>query len=126
MEQVSILETVDQVCLNPERMRQLKGQLGDRGAHELVFRAIEDLAIRLEGIRRADGTTQLAELRKRSRALQAIADQIGLDTLIMVADDVLACIDSGDQVALTATRARLLRIGWGSLSEIRRMLGQSD
>lgn len=125
VDQVSVLETVDHVCLNPQRMQQLRRLLGERGAHEMVMRAIEDLANRLERIRQIDDMARYGDLRKRCRALQAIADQIGLDTLIIVADDVLSCIDSGDPVALAATRARLQRIGRGSLNETRRMLEQS-
>lgn len=125
MQQVSILETVDHICLNPDRMQQLHHQLGAQGAHKLVQRAIEDLALRLQAIAAAASGARWDELRKRGRALQAVADQIGLDTLIMVTDDVLACIDGDDPVALAATQARLQRIGHRSLGEIRRLLEQS-
>jgi hypothetical protein len=41
-----------------------------------------------------------------------------MHTLSRVADDVTKCIDAGDQVAIAATLARLLRIGERSLTAI--------
>lgn len=118
VEQVSVLKTNDCVLLNRERVVQLNRQLGEKAARDVVCRAVEDIALRLERINELGDLRHLREMRKCTRSLVSIADQIGLDTLTMVADDVLCCIDEDDAVALSATWARLMRIGQQSLNEI--------
>ena len=125
MEQICLLRPDEHVCLNPDRVVQLRRQLGDAAAKDLIARAIQDLALRLEHVECHHNAGHMEPMRKGVRLVLAIADQIGLDTLTMVAEDVLACIDSGDQVALDATRARLLRSGKSSLSEIWDLQGHS-
>lgn len=118
VEQVLFLKTVEHVCLNHDRVAQLRRQLGESATRDVVGRAMEELALRLEHIHELYIADNLDELRKSTRSLLAIADQIGLDTLTMVAEDVIDCIDFGDSVALAATQSRLLRIGKCSLNEI--------
>lgn len=118
MEQVSILKHNEQVLLNHDRIVMLKRQLGERSAQEVLCRAVEEIALRLDHINDQFEHQNLPEMRKCTRSLLAIADQIGLDTLTMVTEDVLSCIDSRDPVAMTATFNRLLRIGQSSLNEI--------
>ena len=104
---------------------QLRRQLGDVAAKDVVTRAMQDLALRLEQVQEHYIADHLDAMRKGVRLVFAIADQVGLDTLTMVADDVLACIDTRDQVALAATQTRLMRCGKSSLSEIWDMQGMS-
>ena len=118
MEQVSVLKLNEVVLLNRDRIVQLKRQLGEVAAQDVLCRAVEEIALRLEQATERYAQQELAQMRKCTRSLLAIADQIGLDTLTMVADDVLSCIDSGDMVAMAATHCRLLRIGQSSLTEI--------
>ncbi len=106
-------------------MQQLRLQLGEQASRTVALRAVEDLALRLEDLGQVADGAAAGDMHRRGRAIKAVAEQIGLDTLVMVVDDVLACHASGDPVALAATRARLQRIGWRSLGEIRAMLGQS-
>ena len=118
MEQVLILNPADRVCLNWGRVAQLQNQLGETVAQDVLSRAMEELTLRLDHTRQFYEKSELKEMRKCTRSLVAIADQIGLDTLTMVAEDVLTCLDSGDHVALAATCKRLMRTGKSSLSEI--------
>lgn len=118
MEQVCLLRPDEHVCLNPDRVVQLRRQLGDAAAKNVISRAMRDLALRLEQVQTHYVANQMDTMRKGVRLVFAIADQIGLDTLTMVAEDVLACIDSGDRVALAATQMRLVRSGKSSLREI--------
>ena len=118
MEQVCLLRPDEHVCLNPDRVVQLRRQLGDAAAKNVISRAMRDLALRLEQVQAHYVANQMDTMRKGVRLVFAIADQIGLDTLTMVAEDVLACIDSGDRVALAATQMRLVRSGKSSLREI--------
>ncbi|WP_127114698.1 hypothetical protein [Shimia sediminis] len=125
VEQVCQLRPDEHVCLNPDRVVQLKRQLGETAARDVVSRAMRDLALRLEQVQTSYLADQMDEMRKNTRLLLAIADQVGLDTLTMVADDVLSCIATGDQVALAATQMRLMRSGKSSLSEIWDLQGMS-
>ena len=118
VEQVSVLKLNEVVLLNRDRIVQLKRQLGERAAQDVLCRAVEEIALRLEQVTEQYMRQETAQMRKFTRSLLAIADQIGLDTLTMVADDVLCAIDFGDLVALAATHSRLLRIGQSSLTEI--------
>lgn len=112
------LKQSETVRLNAERLEALYLQLGERGAEDVVCRALEELALRLRYIERCHRDAQWREMRKPVRGLIAIAEQIGMQLLSDVARDVTRCIDGGDRVALAATLSRLLRIGERSLSEI--------
>ncbi|MCA0921222.1 hypothetical protein [Pseudooceanicola nanhaiensis] len=108
----------EQIGVDPLRLDQLYGQLGETGAEEVICRAMEELALRLTRAERMYRQGHLTELRKGARALAAIADQIGMTGLSLVADDVKTCVDTGDTVALAAVIARLMRVGEGSLTEV--------
>ena len=92
--------------------------MGHAGAEDVVCRAMEELALRMAHCDRLYRTDDMAELRKSSRSLIAIAEQAGMHLLARVARDVTTCIDSGDTVALAATLGRLMRTGEGSLTAI--------
>lgn len=92
--------------------------MGHAGAEDVVCRAMEELALRMAHCDRLFRAQDMAELRKSSRSLIAIADQVGMHLLARVAGDVTNCIDSGDTVALAATLGRLMRTGEGSLTAI--------
>ena len=116
--QVSVLKMRDPIYVNHDRVHQLNRQLGEGTARSILARAIEEAAVRLEHIGRIDAGNARDEMIRCTRSLVGISDQIGLDTLTMVAEDVLSCLDIGDDVATAATIARLLRTGERSLREI--------
>jgi hypothetical protein len=113
-----LLKQDERVRLDPQRLDTLFDQLGETGAEDIVCRALEELAARLSHAERCYREGRIADMRKSSRSLIAIADQVGMSLLAGVAGDVTASIDAGDHVALAATFARLLRIGERSLCEI--------
>jgi len=118
VEQVTLLKQDERVRLDPQRLDTLFDQLGETGAEDIVCRALEELAARLSHAERCYREGRIADMRKSSRSLIAIADQVDMSLLAGVAGDVTASIDAGDHVALAATFARLLRIGERSLCEI--------
>jgi len=118
VEQVTLLKQDERVRLDPQRLDTLFDQLGETGAEDIVCRALEELAARLSHAERCYREGRIADMRKSSRSLIAIADQLGMSLLAGVAGDVTSSIDAGDHVALAATFARLLRIGERSLCEI--------
>lgn len=113
---VSILVPRDVVRFDHHKVFDLSHQLGMRAAEDVVCRAIEDVAARLAYIAQLSPHASLCDLRKSTRGLIAIAEQVGMSTLAMVARDVVGCIDAGNGVALAATHERLMRVGDMSLS----------
>lgn len=118
MNQVTLLKPDERVRLDPDRLDALFAELGDTGAEDIVCRALEELAARLGHAEKCHREGRIADMRKSSRSLIAIADQIGTALLARVAGDVIASIDAEDRIALAATFARLLRIGERSLCDI--------
>ena len=108
----------EQVHVDRDRLGSLYAQLGEAGAEDVVCRAMEELALRMAHAERLYRESDWPELRKCTRSLVAIADQVGMLLVSRVAKDVTACIDTGDGTALAATLSRLLRIGERSLAAI--------
>lgn len=104
--------------LDHDQLGALYAQLGALGAEDVVRRAMEELALRLNHAERLYRQNDLPNLRKSTRSLVAIAEQIGMQKLARVAQDVSGCIDHCDDVALASTLARLLRVGERSLTAI--------
>ena len=120
-ELVATVFTLDQnetVRLDPDRLGGLYHQLGETGAEDVVCRAIEELAVRLSQCERLWRQQDQAGLRKCTRSLIAIADQIGMTALARVAGDVTHAIDNVDAPAVGATLFRLLRVGERSLMAV--------
>jgi len=108
----------EKVSVDQERLGSLYAQLGEAGAEDVVCRALEELAMRMTHCDKLYRDEAWRDLRKNTRSLIAIADQIGMAKLSKVAGDVTVCIDQEDHAALAATLSRLLRIGERSLTAI--------
>ena len=115
---ISHLVQQEPANLDHDQLGALYSQLGAIGAEDVLRRAMEELALRLSHAEKLYRQHEEAELRKSVRSLTAIADQIGMSKLVDVAEDVARVIDQGDQVALAATLARLMRVGESSLTAI--------
>lgn len=116
----SVVELVqnESVRLDSGRLTALYRQLGERGAEDVVGRAVEELAVRLSHCRMLWRQAELDELRKGARSLVAIAEQIGMVKLAAVARDVTDAVDASDNVAVAATICRLIRVGERSLTAV--------
>jgi hypothetical protein len=114
--QVLQMRPTEQVCVDQERLGTLYKQLG--ATEDVVCRAMEELALRISHCDRLYRTSDWLELRKNSRSLIAIAEQVGLQKLAAVAHDVMQSVDQNDEVAIAATLTRLVRVGERSLTAI--------
>ena len=101
--------------LDHDQLGALYSQLGAVGADDVLRRAMEELALRLSHLERQFRHEDEADLRKSTRALIGIAEQIGMRKLARVASDVCTTIDQGDATATAATMCRLLQVGEKSL-----------
>ncbi|MCT4611033.1 MAG: hypothetical protein N4A70_17755 [Pelagimonas sp.] len=104
--------------MDHEQIELLCKDLGPYAAEDVICRAMEELAQRLCQIQDQALNGPRDDLTKGLRALSAIAEQIGLNSLKSVAFDVINCIELGDRVAEAATLARLARTGERSLTEL--------
>lgn len=118
MNDIVYMKPQESIRVDHDQLNGLYANLGDLAAEDVVCRAMEELALRLSHCERLYSSNDLPGLRKSSRSLIAIADQIGMSKLARVAGHVTDCVDSGDTIALSATFSRLLRIGEGSLTAI--------
>lgn len=116
--QILQMRPTEQVCVDQERLGTLYKQLGETDAEDVVCRALEELALRISHCDRLYRTSDWQELRKNSRSLIAIADQVGLQKMAAVANDVMSAVDQADPVAIAATLTRLIRVGERSLTAI--------
>jgi hypothetical protein len=116
--QVLQIRPLEQVDVDQDRLGALYSQLGEASAEDVVCRALEELALRMSHCDRLYREQNMPELRKNTRSLIAIADQIGMQKLSQVAGYVTQCIDACDNNGLAATLSRLLRIGERSLTAI--------
>jgi hypothetical protein len=117
-QQVTPLRPEEPARFNPERLERLCDEIGEVRAEHEVARSLESISAQISDIQRlpvGDGGQQLA---MPVRALAVSSERIGMATLARVAGDVLSCISRQDEVALAATRARLLRVGERSMHAI--------
>lgn len=112
------IKPVETVSVDQDRLGALYSQLGEASAEDVVCRALEELALRLSHSETLFRDRCWADLRKNTRSLIAIADQIGMSALSKVANDVTCCIDRGDTTAIAATLSRLIRVGERSLTAV--------
>ena len=116
--QVLQIKPMESVSVDQDRLGALYSQLGAAGAEDVVCRALEELALRMSHCEMLYREGHWDELRKNTRSLIAIADQIGMLALSHVASDVTACIDQGNGIAVAATLSRLMRVGDRSLTAV--------
>lgn len=99
----------EEVWHDPVRISRLYTELGSQRVQSLLMRAmleLDALRFELEARYRAH---DLEGFSRHLRSLRRIADHLGLISLRQIADDVQACVASGDATALGATWARLSR-----------------
>ena len=125
VEQITLLNQKESISVDPDRLEELYAQLGDPAAGDIICRAMEEIAARLAYADKCYGQGTRDDLHKNARGLAAIAEQIGMQLLARVARDVAQSVRSGDQVALAATFARLLRVGDRSLCDVWDFYGAS-
>ena len=118
MKHVTQIKPKESVAVDQDRLTALYAQLGGDSAEDVICRAMEELALRLSHCDRLHRTSDWVDLRKSVRSLIAIADQIGMSAVSIVAGHVAECIDQENTIALAATLGRLIRLGEESLTAI--------
>ncbi|NOX40434.1 MAG: hypothetical protein GXP05_07940 [Alphaproteobacteria bacterium] len=113
---VSRLRIAEDVCIQPEALTILQSSLDDDGSHDVIERAVIEVAERMGMVEQALMLGDLDKLRKSARGLGAIGEQLGFLLLARVAEDVIICAERNDVSALHSVTERLIRIGDASLA----------
>ncbi len=112
------LKLADRAHLDTARLSEIVARLGPRGAEDMISRAMEDLAVQLAKVHRAFARGNLHEVAFATKQVEVLAHRMGMPDVARVARDVVALSTRGDATAISATVARLGRIGESSLMEV--------
>ncbi|WP_298568526.1 hypothetical protein [uncultured Aliiroseovarius sp.] len=115
MSDIVKMKHVEAVRLDRGQLETLFVQMGPARADKEINQSLEDLAVALAGVQKANARGQTDLLCEGVRHLIAIANKIGMTSLGRVARDVLDLAQGNDVAGFSATLARLGRIGERSL-----------
>lgn len=118
MSRVSQIQHDEPARLDRDRLEELVIELGEPGAERMVGRALEELAIWLNRADRAYAIGDALKVADCASDLCRISAEVGLVSLHRVARDVRHTATVGDNAALSATMARMMRIGESSLMSV--------
>lgn len=118
MVKIARLAVEERVTIDHRRLEGIVHDLGETTAAEVIGAALEQLALALSRTLTAVSHGDLVGVARDADRLSRLAWQLGLVTLASVAIDVGRCAERRDDGALTATSARLMRIGNQSLTRV--------
>jgi HPt (histidine-containing phosphotransfer) domain-containing protein len=101
---------------NIDHIAAIYRNLGSQAAEQVVARALGELAVMMSSLAEQIAQHDLADLMRRLRRLDQMADNLGLVTLSQVAQDLAQCLDRGEPTAFSAVWARLMRVAEMTLS----------
>ena len=118
------METNDIVVLCPNEVITIQApalrcaQEATYPANPATEDAVEDMVVCLAAIEAAWAAGEFKRLSGTLRSVVKLADRTGLPTVSDIATRAIALIDGGDDVALAAVVARLVRNGEASLATL--------
>ena len=115
---VTMMERKECVEIDQAQLFQQFNLEADRDRHDLIFDVVEDIA---KILGRAEAQYLKMDYNDLCESLDNIITlgrKFGFGRLSRVAQDVQACVDANDFVAVSSTFQRLLRIGEQSLFAI--------
>lgn len=104
--------------MDPAPLQTLFAALPDHEAENIVCRALEDIAAKLDRLQGARTIGAFDEISAPAKRLAAIADQIGLIEVALVARHTATASEMQCSVALGATLARLERTFDAAVSHV--------
>ena len=112
------LSHVEKVYVDSELLSDMATKMGEVGADQKVTQAMEKSMSCLCSIQKAVSLGKMDDLIRLSHELTVIAGNVGMTSYANVAADVHQCAVDGNSVALSATLARLHRIGDRSIMAV--------
>jgi hypothetical protein len=116
LQQVQKLSLSESAVLDEQRISDLVAGMGVPQAEACIFRAVEDIAVRLGLCARLRDDDDWPEMARQARSIASIADQVGFSLLAIAARILHRCALGPDEVARSATFARLMHLGQGSIA----------
>jgi hypothetical protein len=90
-------------------LRRLFAQKDMHIAEEVVCRMLDDFALRLGMLQRGLAAHEFSQMHKPAKRIGLEVKQLGLVEVAITAEQVRACLDQTDGVAIEATMVRLKR-----------------
>lgn len=118
MAHVTALAVDEPVRVDARRVGDIVNELGEDAAHNVIGIALEQLAAAMQAVDDAILSGDLAAVVVHSDRMARLSWQVGLTSLSGVAVDLGCCAEKRDLASLAAVRARLMRVGNRSLTEI--------
>ncbi|SMO70599.1 hypothetical protein [Paracoccus laeviglucosivorans] len=118
MTKIARLTVAENATIDTHRLNEIVHELGENAAVQVIGAALEELALAMNHVLQAVARGDLAQVAEHADRLSRLAWQVGLVTLAGVAVDVGSCAERRELRALTATSARLGRVGNQSLTQI--------
>jgi hypothetical protein len=115
MAEIANLTHVEDIQLDRDQLHALYVQFGPVQADRNLNQSLEDLALWLARLQRAQKSRRYADIQQGASDLKRLAQRLGMTTLARVARDVAEQSTTHDAVSLSATLARLTRVGERSL-----------
>lgn len=106
---VTQLRCREMMRLDPEPVDIIFAAKGEQEAEEMVCRALEDIAYKLDALQCANRAHALEAIARPARQIVTVGAQIGLTDVTEAAEHVAYNALQEDGVALSATLARLER-----------------
>lgn len=116
--EASVLKPVEQANINWQQLDDLCRELGQQNAAKVISRALDRLAECLGRAAQCNRRGERDNVVRHTRAVRAVADQIGMGLLAAAAENARQSQVNGDVVAIAATMDRVARLGQQSIVEI--------
>lgn len=107
----------ERLCQDMDHIASIYRNLGSQAAEQVVARALGELGAMMASLAEKIAAHEMADLLRRLRRLDQMADNLGMVTLSVVAQDLGICLDRGDATAFSAVWARLMRVADQTLSQ---------
>ncbi|MBO9478945.1 hypothetical protein J7382_15460 [Shimia sp. R11_0] len=118
MSQIAMLKMSEQAVVDQDELARVLIRMDPSEAEETFMGLIKSLTDHLAISEQHLQAYNLSELADTMALVELISGRLCMTSLAQVAEDVMHCCDRNDGVALSATHARLIRIGECALREI--------
>ena len=113
MDKVVQFRPVEMIFVDAGHLVDLTRDRGAPHAEFIAFAALEEIVERLTAV---EAAWRAGEFRRLARSVVGMSEQLGMQTVALVAGKVASVAETNDQAALAALVARLVRVGEGSLT----------
>ncbi len=118
MAQVVHLATHERPELDDSAVTELRQMMGESRFQEVVEESAFQLIEKLCQIEKAVNARAFEDVFRLSKRVSLMSIQVGMEDFAHVAEDLQACSETGDLVAIEAVAARLSRVGEASLFSV--------